>query len=198
MGRPQQVDDAHVFVAARAVLVDSARLTTALVAQRAGVSEALLFKRYGSKAGLLRAVMEDALTSMLASIEHAGRTPLDEAGLARLAMNVLAHIRLFVPMALTHMKEPLASPQLEGDDPPPMRALRALTSTIATQMESGALRESDPTTVARVIIGGIWQYAFEDALMRLRGRKSKVSARALTTRLASFLWTALAPVGDPS
>jgi AcrR family transcriptional regulator len=193
MARTQHVDDRDVFAAARAVLTDRARLTTALVAERAGVSEALLFKRYGSKAGLMRVVSEDALASMLASIAGAERGLVDQAGLAELAADVLGHIRVFVPMALAHMGEPLEAPQLRMEDPPPMRALRALTAVFANQMERGAMRASDPVTVARAFIGAVWQYAFEEALMRMRGRKPEVSPEDLTTNLASFLWSGLAP-----
>jgi AcrR family transcriptional regulator len=203
MSRPQHVDDAHVFEAARAVLTDRARLTTSLVAERAGVSEALLFKRYGSKAGLMRVVMEDALASMLATIAAVDSAPLDQSRLAALAADVLGHIRVFVPMALAHMGEPLEAPQLQMDDPPPMRALRALTAVFANQMERGTLRRSDPSTVARAFIGAVWQYAFEEALMRMRGRTLDVSPEDLTSNLASFLWSGLAPVvrehnGDPA
>jgi AcrR family transcriptional regulator len=198
----QHVDDAHVFEAARAVLTERARLTTAWVAERAGVSEALLFKRYGSKAGLMRGVMEDALATMLATIEAADRKALDRARLAVLATNVLGHIRVFVPMALAHMGEPLEAPELQLDDPPPMRALRALTSVFARQMERGSIKRSDPVTIARAFIGAVWQYAFEEALMRMRGRTLDITPEQLTENLASLLWSALAPVrdhnGDPA
>jgi AcrR family transcriptional regulator len=200
MVRVQHVDDAQVFEAARAVLVERARVTTALVAERAGVSEALLFKRYGSKAGLMRAVMEDALASLLATIEDADQAPLDQARLTVLAAEILVHIRVFVPMALAHLGEPLEAPELQVTDPPPMRALRALTSVFARQMERGGLRKSDPVTVARALIGTVWQYAFEDALMRMRGRAATVPADDFTRNLASFLWSGLTPDqnGEPA
>jgi len=185
------------------VLVERGRLTTALIAERAGVSEALLFKRYGSKVGLMDAVMENALASLLTTIDAARHTVLDRERLATLATDVLTHVRFFVPMALAHMGEaPLESPHLHGEDPPPMRALRALTAVFEKQMDAGAIRRSDPSTVARAFIGAVWQYAFEEALMRMRGRTVDVLPEFLTNNLAALLWSGLAPArgrtGDPA
>jgi len=199
MARPTTVNDESIFQAVRTVMAGQPRLTTARVAEVAGVSEGLIFKRYRSKSGLLTAVMEDALRRLIATIDAAGAAPYDVAWVSTLASEVLGHIRFFVPMALAHMGEPLDAPHLQVEDPPPMRVVRAMANAIGAQMARGHLRDSDPSVVARAFIGALWQYAFEETLMRARGRTHHHSPDHFVVSLAAFFWEGLAPAshGDP-
>lgn len=193
MARPPFIEEQRIFDAVRSVLLGRPRLTTARVAEAAGVSEGILFKRFGSKNGLLAAVMEDALARMLARIRAHADTPCDRRWLSDLAFDVLVHVRLFVPMALAQMGEGFGAPQLQGEDPPPMRVAAALAQMFREQMELGRLRPSDPTACARTLLGGLWQYAFEEALLRVRGRTPAQSADDFVASVASLLWLGLAP-----
>jgi AcrR family transcriptional regulator len=193
MARPLLIEDQRLFEAVRTVLLGQPRLTTARVAEVAGVSEGILFKRFGSKNGLLAAVMEDTLARLLARIDAHGGGPCDLRWLSALAFDVLGHVRLFVPMALAHMGEGLEASQLQGEDPPPLRVAAALARMFREQMERGGLRASDAGACARTFLGGLWQYAFEEALLRARGRTPGQSAEDFVTALASLFWEGLGP-----
>lgn len=57
-GRPISVTDETIFDAARAVFAEAGMNASAVqIAKRAGVSEATIFKRFASKAGLIRAAL---------------------------------------------------------------------------------------------------------------------------------------------
>src|SRR3954470_8049282 len=63
MARPVSIKDETIIAAARAVFLERGiQATTAEVAQRAGVSEGSVFKRFKSKVDLFRAAMSDRLT----------------------------------------------------------------------------------------------------------------------------------------
>lgn len=192
MSRPPIIDDKRLFEAVRTVLLGEPRLTTARVAEVAGVSEGILFKRFGSKNGLLAAVMEDTFGAMLERIRAHGGVPCDRRWLSSLALDVLAHVRLFVPMALAHMGQGFEAPQLQGEDPPPMRVEAALARLFGDQMAAGRLRPCDPHACARTLLGALWQYAFEEALLRMRGRTPAQSAEEFVAALASLFWEGVA------
>ena len=89
-----------------------------------------------------------------------------------------------------------------------MRVEAAIARLFREQMAAGRLRPCDPHACARTLLGGLWQYAFEEALLRLRGRTPAQAAEEFVPALASLFWEGLAPspsipfapvrTGDPS
>jgi AcrR family transcriptional regulator len=71
------LNDELILKAAREVFVEDPEAPIAEVARRAGVGMSALYRRYGSKEGLLRAVCRDGLTVYLEEVEAALADDMD-------------------------------------------------------------------------------------------------------------------------
>src|SRR5579871_3720318 len=108
MGRPKRIEDKELLAIARAVFVlDGAHGSTREIAQRAGVSEAALFKRFSTKAELFLAAMMPPNVDTEAMIAAAERAPDARAGLQALAERMLAYFREAIPVIRQLTQNPL-------------------------------------------------------------------------------------------
>jgi AcrR family transcriptional regulator len=183
MSRPPTIRDEDLLTAARAVFIERGiQATTAEVAQRAGVSEGTLFKRFGSKAALFHACLhvnpEAApwLRTLDAALLESPPRPVREV-LVAAARQVLAFYRLIVPSIMMRWSNPddagaaQATPAVEqsGAEPPPLVASRRTTEWFAAEMARGRLRAVPPEVPARVFLGTLFNYAFLEVLQRDHG-----------------------------
>ncbi len=108
LGRPIKITDAQILNAAREAFQESGSAATALqIAKRAGVSEGILFKRFATKAALLRA----AFCADLSSITLPFRRLLEPVAERTLEANLSIAAHEFVGMqrrfaALRHATTP--------------------------------------------------------------------------------------------
>jgi AcrR family transcriptional regulator len=172
MARPVTITDDHLLATARAVFLEKGlHATTAEVAARAGVSEGILFKRYGSKVGLFRAAMNvgDEVCRMEEMLTDgvAGETAKER--LTALAKHFVQIFRRIVPvatMSITQGAEPAELPSgMSGPNPAPLRAIRALSGFFAAEMEAGRMDVRDPEVFARILLGSIWHFVFMDMML---------------------------------
>jgi AcrR family transcriptional regulator len=178
MARPVTISDEHLLGTARAVFLEKGlHATTAEVAARAGVSEGILFKRYGSKAGLFRAAMNvgeeiGRVEQMLSDPRAvAGATPRER--LARLAEHFVGVFRRIVPVAVMSIGQGEGSgeapPGMRGPNAAPTRTIRALAAHFASEHRAGRMRVRDAEVLARVFLGSIWHFVFMDVMMGNQG-----------------------------
>jgi AcrR family transcriptional regulator len=161
MGRPPLTsNDALIIVAREVFLERGIRMTTAEVAARAGVSEGVLFKRFGSKVNLLRCAARSHTTSE--NILPLGPTEaFTEATFAEFGERVFAHLRIIVPMAImswAHLMEEMQEPG--NGPPPPVRATAEMHNLFLKQIELGVFRAHDAGVLARMFCGTLWHTAF--------------------------------------
>ena len=176
MARPVSIPEEHLLSTARAVFMEKGlQATTAEVAARARVSEGILFKRYGSKAGLFRAaknVGEEVarIEKMLASLE--GKTAHER--LEALAWGFLDVFRRIVPVVVMSISQggpvPTPPPEMAGPVPAPLRTIRGVASFFASEAASGRMRARNPEVLARIFLGSIWHFVFMDVMVGSGGR----------------------------
>src|SRR3954470_21395089 len=106
-GRPPTIDSTHLLAVARQVFLEHGiRATTLEVAERAGVSEGVLFHRFKSKEALFSAAMdfdrEEAPRRVLKAIEELhGQTELEpREAIVRLATTVVEVGRVALPILM--------------------------------------------------------------------------------------------------
>jgi AcrR family transcriptional regulator len=173
MGRPPAIERSALLEIARGVFADRGmRATTAEVAQRAGISEGALFKRFKTKAELFRAAVEhmgEAPAWIAALPERVGRGPLDEE-LESLALEMLQFARTLMPCVL--MAHALNGdgdlPVWQGEVPPPVRALKALAAYFEAETKLGRLRAGDPEVYARTFVGPLMHFVVLDLMHHSR------------------------------
>jgi AcrR family transcriptional regulator len=166
MARPNLIRDEDILEAARAVFLErGVRATTAEVAERAGVSEGTLFKRFGSKALLFKAAMRvetnvEALEEGLAALRDAEGLELIE-GVVRAIVRILQKV---VPIILLTTGGNAAASEipdeLKGPNPMPLRAVRVTAAFFEGAIRAGKLRPVDAEILARSVIGAVWHFVF--------------------------------------
>ncbi|MBA3548247.1 MAG: TetR/AcrR family transcriptional regulator [Nannocystis sp.] len=172
MPRPVSIKDQTITDAARAVFLEKGfGATTAEVAERAGVSEGTLFKRFRSKAELFQAAMHPQFAELgwLADLEaRVGQGDL-QAQLTELGTAGVAFFRQLMPLIMMSYANPAPNglPEvLTRPDPPPLRALNRLTRYFEAEIRLGRLRPVDPEILARMFLGSLQQYVFFELLFQ--------------------------------
>ncbi|MGA2450491.1 MAG: helix-turn-helix domain-containing protein [Polyangiaceae bacterium] len=166
MSRPITISDDTILEAARALFTEKGpRATTAEIAARAGVSEGILFKRFGSKAGLHKAAMSSRdVTGWIRRETRAQgplRTEADFARFIRWQANVLRDVVPLVMVAWSSRSRADELPaDLTGSKPAPLTSILTLAEMLQEQMETGHLAPRNAEAVARILIGSIWYFVF--------------------------------------
>ncbi|MEM1024454.1 MAG: TetR/AcrR family transcriptional regulator [Myxococcota bacterium] len=166
MGRTPSITDEQILEAARQVFMEHGiRAPTALLAQRAGVSEGTLFNRFSSKEGLFAQAMTfDSMASLeeaMLSLDAAGTI---EEALEGLVVRLVHKMRVVFPrmMLMWASVTPRAFFQ-SMESPPPLRLLSGLERWVRSRVEAGVLSAPDPQVFARMILGLCTHFVFLEA-----------------------------------
>jgi AcrR family transcriptional regulator len=165
IARPRQVSTDDILTVAREVFLElGPAATTTEIARRVGLSQAALFKRFGTKGDLLTAALkppnEPPFLEVLATgPEDAPLAPQ----LRRVGLAIAAFFRELIPcMAMLratgvdHHKLLASYPV-----PPPVRAHMALTGWLGRAKEMGRVRPNvDVASAALVFLGALQSRAF--------------------------------------
>ncbi|HYO52737.1 TetR/AcrR family transcriptional regulator [Archangium sp.] len=165
MGRPRQVLDEEILVAARACFIEhGASVSTETIAARLGVSGPALLKRFGNKRELLKAAFSIGKTPPWISLVEAGPDARElPVQIREVAGAIDAFFREMVP-AFAVMREAGITPEeWRGENkevpPPPARAYETAAGWFRRAQEQGRLREGDPSVMAGMFLGGL-QYRY--------------------------------------
>lgn len=149
------------------------RATTLEVAERAGVSEGVLFHRFKSKEALFSAAMdfdrEEAPRRVLKAIEElqdqVGLEPRD--AIIRLATTLLEVGRVALPILMMSWSnpQPCAVPLFDKKRAKFREILKALGSYFESQMERGTLRQMDAEVLARTLLGALHHFVMTRILL---------------------------------
>lgn len=198
MSRPVSIKDQTIIDAARSVFLEKGiGATTAEVADRAGVSEGTLFKRFRSKAELFQAAMQPQFAELgwLADLDmRVGQGDL-QAQLTELGAVGVAFFRQLMPLVMMSYANPapngLPEP-LNQPNPPPLRALRRLTGYFEAEIRLGRLRPVDPEILARMFLGSLQQYVFFDLLFQAQ-QTLPLPLPTFLRGLVAMLWSGAGP-----
>jgi AcrR family transcriptional regulator len=170
-GRPQSIDSAALLAVAREVFLERGiRATTLEVAERAGVSEGVLFHRFKSKEALFSAAMnfdrDEAPQILMRAIRELEALELREA-LVKLCTTLLDIGRIALPIMMMSW----SNPQLSGATPFDKKraqfreVLKEFASYFERRMEEGKLRSMDAEVLARAFLGSVHHYCLTRLLM---------------------------------
>lgn len=127
--------------------------TTRLIAQRAGVNEVTVFRKFGTKNLLIRAAIESRFEA--ASQEFALYTGDVEADLARLASGYQAALQRFGPAARVILAEVPHDPELSRDLRGPGQLFAAIGELLVRYQQVGVLRPEAVETLVPAFLGPI-------------------------------------------
>lgn len=171
MARPTVIQTEQILDAARAVFLEKGvAATSAEVAQRAGVSEGSIFKRFKTKSELFQAAMGMDLEDLPRALEVlpslAGHATV-EANLVAAGLQSIGFFERLMPLMMMRWANPKTcfSAGLQGkEEPPPIRAQRHIAEYLRREIDLGRLREVDTQTIARAFMGALSTYVFSELL----------------------------------
>jgi AcrR family transcriptional regulator len=183
VGRPRQVSDEAILAAARRCFLEHGPgVSTTVIADELEVSQAALFKRFGTKQQLmLAALLPPSTPSWVATVE---------AGLEV----ATAIVRFFVEYAPCLMTIRASGCDLKAtmreryDLPPPLRARKALTAWLQQAMAEGRIRSVDCAATAEAMMGALQGHAFLSFVSERPAEPERFVAN-----LVGLLWRGLAP-----
>ncbi len=186
----------------RASLLDAARneliegngaLEVGRVADRAGVSVGLIYRYYGSRAGLLAAVAEDYYARYQAQVMAADPLPDSHDWLQREEQRVQRAVEFVYaePLAALVLVSLAREPEVAALEARCIAAnVRQGADNIRRGQASGQLAaELDAELVSAMILGGLHQ-----ALLEALGRQPRPTPEPLARQLWHFIRGALAPL----
>jgi AcrR family transcriptional regulator len=165
MARPRQVSTEAILEAARAVFLElGPAASTTEIAKRVGLSQAALFKRFGTKSDLMVRALAPPTEPLFMAALHAGP---EDAPLApqlhAIGLSIAQHFSRLVPcMCVLRAAGCDHAQMLALDDiPPPVRAHTALVGWLARALEMGRVRSTvDIGSTALVFLGALRSRAF--------------------------------------
>jgi AcrR family transcriptional regulator len=198
MARPVVIRDETILEAARQVFLERGiQATTAEVAERAGVSEGSIFKRWKSKVDLFRSAMGATHDpAWLTRSLDAPHTDL-RAHLIATGLEGIEFFRRLMPLMMMSWSNAGAN-GLPGvfsgpETPPPVRAVAELSAFFSKQIEAGNLRPIDANVLARVYLGAIKDFVFFELLHKGFGLP-ETSPEQYVHDFVELLWSGCGPI----
>ena len=194
--RPKKISDEDILEVARQCFIEQgSNVSTQFIADRLGVSQATLFKRFGTKLKLLQAALHIPIQAkkLLKKIEVLpSNLPVKEQ-LLELCLEMLKFFDEMIPYWATLHAAGITMPPILSDDAPPIRARTGLTKWIAHLQQQGRIRQQvEPESIAIALIGALQHRPFRTHI--LRDRSMVQSDRAYVESIVDVIWRGLIPL----
>jgi AcrR family transcriptional regulator len=164
MPRPPKITNEEILAAAREVFLEQGiNASTLAIAEKAGISEASIFKRFVTKQALFLAAMGISETPKWVKVLSSD-TPTAEirAELTDICGQMLEFYQEVMPRVFMVMTQGnLPVPPIV---PPPIRDSQLLAGYLDRAIEQGHLKSCDSMTVAHTIVGAINNYVITQTI----------------------------------
>lgn len=159
MARPPKITNEEILSAARQVFLEEGfGASTLAIAEKAGISEASIFKRFGTKEGLFMEAMGVFETPQwVKKLSNQQPTADIKSELTEICKQMLALYQVILPrvfMVMSRGNIPIPPPA----PPPPIRDSQLLGAFLERAIAKGYLRSCDAMTIAYMITGSITNY----------------------------------------
>jgi AcrR family transcriptional regulator len=159
MARPPKITNEEILAAARQVFLEQGEGGSTLeIAEKAGISEASIFKRFVTKQALFLAAIGISETPQYVKL-LSSQTPSAEIRLelAEICTQMLGFYQEVMPRVMMMMIQTKSS--LPPMVPPPLRDSQLVAGYLDRAISAGYLKPCDSMTVAHTIVGAIQNYS---------------------------------------
>ncbi len=196
MARPITITDEQILEAARAVfLKDGINASTIEIAQRAGVAEGTLFRRFTTKEGLFRAALKPpAVPSWVRELDNLSGQGDMRDNLMRLVREIIhfAQERIpFVMLRWSHKPSSSDPASPEEGESPVVRDSRRLARFLQQEVDRGRLGSCQVEMVARLLLGPCLNLVLDSVVNKQPLTTEEIDR--FTTDLVETLWQGIAP-----
>lgn len=163
MARPRHISDDEILEVARECFTADPTTSTVTIAERVGLSQAALFKRFGTKLGLMSQALGVPTTPSWVELAHSGPDdrPVPDQ-LVELGTRVNAFFTTIMPRVAAMKAAGMTFARMFGHqaEPPPVIGYRALAGWFERAIDQGLVRPADPGGLAIAFIGTFQGRAF--------------------------------------
>ncbi len=200
MGRPRKISDEAILQTARDVFLElGPGASTAVIAARMGISQASLFKRYGTKEELLIAALHPAPGRWQERLgDGPDARPIREQ-IHELALEVTAFMQEIIPRVTMLRAAGIDVEQLVRSGhrrPPPLKHFELLVAWFDKAIGQGRVRRGNAEIYAITLLGSINATAFFE---HLAGHPLVASdSEHFVADFVEMFWCSLEPDGAAS
>ncbi|PSB50169.1 TetR/AcrR family transcriptional regulator [Chamaesiphon polymorphus] len=201
MPRPPKITNEEILAAARQVFLEQGEGgSTVEIAEKAGISEASIFKRFATKQALFLAAIGVSETPQYAKI-LSNQTPTAEirSELTEICTQMVDFYQEMMPRVLMMMTQSKSA--LPPMVPPPIRDSQLIARYIDRAISQGHLKPCDSMTIAHAIVGSIQNYSVTRAVSNkipfpiplILPKLKSIEPQTFVDNLIETLWTGIAP-----
>jgi len=191
--RPRQFTDEDILAATQTCILQlGPSVSTTVIAEKLGMSQAALFKRFGTKEKLFLAALSQPMQrNPISELVKDGPTdePIREQ-MIDMGEAILAVMRHVVPcMAMLHAAGINPAEHLRHEDAPPIQGRKILTRWFQQAIDQGRVRPFNPHIMAVAFIGMLKARPFREII--LADTALKCSDRDYVVQLVDLLWAGI-------
>ncbi len=164
MPRPPKITNEEILAAAREVFLAQGESGSTLeIAEKAGISEASIFKRFSTKQALFLAAIGISETPQYVKL-LSGQTPTAEirSELTEICTQMVEFYQQVMPRVIMMMTQTKSA--LPPLVPPPLRDSQLFAGYLERAIDRGLLKPCDSMTVAHAIVGAIHNYVMTQTI----------------------------------
>jgi AcrR family transcriptional regulator len=201
MPRPPKITNEEILAAARQVFLEQGENASTLeIAEKAGISEATIFKRFATKQALFLAAIGITETPQYAKILSSHKPTAEiRSELTEICTQMLEFYQEVMPRVFMMMtKAKLPVPPLV---PPPIRDSQLLAGYLDRAISQGHLKSCDSMTVAHTIVGAVNNYVMTQTIASkipfpipfILPKLKSIEPAVFIDNLIETLWSGIAP-----
>ena len=191
--RPKTISDEEILEVVRScVLNEGPAVSTQIIANQVGVSQATLFKRFGNKVHLItRALLLGVeAPNLIRGLEAEVDCDNPKEQLLKMAINLHAFFEKMVPCWSALRSAGIEPPENLPKDAPPVRGRLALENWVRTLQEAGVITAQEhPESISISLIGALQTRSFRRHI--IRDNYMLQSDEEYVEEIVAFYWRAL-------
>ena len=191
--RPKTISDEEILEVVRScVLNEGPAVSTQIIANQVGVSQATLFKRFGNKVHLItRALLLGVeAPNLIRGLEAEVDCDKPKEQLLKMAINLHAFFEKMVPCWSALRSAGIEPPDNLPKDAPPVRGRLALENWVRTLQEAGIITAQEhPESISISLIGALQTRSFRRHI--IRDTYMTQSDEEYVEEIVAFYWRAL-------
>lgn len=191
MPRSKTIPDEEILAVARSLFIkEGSKASTRKLAKTVGISEAVIFQRFGTKEDLFFAamVLPEAQLEAIFNVRPGKKQVI--ANLESISLNIVAYFREVMPVFLSLISHPSFNMQtfLQRHTSPAMQVGNRLTAYLINEAELGRIRK-DSVGVAAILLSHLHNLALSETIGLHQSRDTECAI----SDAISALWEGLAP-----
>jgi AcrR family transcriptional regulator len=197
MARIAKITNQQILDVAREIFLEQGfGASTVQIAQKAGISEASIFKRFSTKEELFFASMgipeKYPWGNKLDAVVGKGNL---KQNLIDLSLEILQFNRQVMPRLMMLRSRGNLSPEIfKKVDLRPSQDLKTFTHFLGREIENKRLRPSNPQTIAMILLGSLMNYVFLEHIHPKE--EHPTNEVSFVHNLIEIVWQGISPTQD--